>query len=414
MRLRQSVAYMVMGIVIGLAACEKAEETPTPTPNQESIQAASTLFAQPTRSTLPTPTVTPVNEVELDLSRTVARMEQAVGGGNYEAYMAYVWDGDPVFWNDHAHWARDWVDHPLSIFSIELYGIRAVPPDAAEARMTIRWRLDEYQDGGLSGGSTISATFYRQGDRWLFGGESWKTAEVEGIKFYYFANEIIDNQPQADIVLEYLPSIHVRTTREFDFEPDKTAHVKMYESPVMLYNWTRISMPTLSVWNEPGESIKITLGPNGIAPHESLIAREYTRFLLFEMGGGQRGDYPWWFETGISEYGGSMFNTFSQRNRMIKRVAGVSLANPNQELRLLDWDALDAAPTLSTDAMQIAVEQSFTLIHYITETYGADARNAWIKAVVGGQSVDAACQEHLGIAFDDLSAAWRAWLPQQL
>ncbi|MBN2304489.1 MAG: hypothetical protein JXQ72_08440 [Anaerolineae bacterium] len=412
MRLRLSLVLLAALVI--MTACEKAEETPTPTPNQESIQAASTMFAQPTRSTLPTPTVTPVNEVEIELSRVVARMEHAVLAGDYDTYMTYVWDGDPVFRYDHAQWARDWTAHPLDSFDIELYGIRSISDDTAETRMTVLWRLAEYEGESLAGGATITAVFHREGDEWLMGGESWQIASTEGIQFYYFANDVLNNQPQADTVIGYLPSIYARVTKEFDFVPDTVAHIRMYESPITLHNWTRISRPLITTWNEPGESIKLALGPSNTPPHESEVAREYTRFVLFEMGGGARGDYPWWFEAGISEYGAGIFRTFSQRNRTVKRIAGLSLASENDDFQLLDWQSLDEEPVPFTEIHEIAVNQSFTLVHYITEAYGAGTRNAWITAIANGQTIDNACQEHLGVSFEELDAQWRVWLPEQL
>ncbi len=409
MKMRLSFALLCGLLMLGMVACEKAGEDPTPTPDQESVQAAGTLFAQPTRSTLPTPTITPISQVELELSRSVARMEQAVLAGDYDTYMSYVSQDDPVFWQDHAYWAQDWDTHPLGVFNIELFNIQSNSPDTAQARMTILWR-----QGDISGGSTVTMTFKRQGDRWLLAGELWKTADTPGIRFYYFSHDALDNQSQADHVIEYLPSIYARLTREFDFVPQATAHIKMYETPVMLHNWTRISKPTLDVWNEPGESIKITLGPSDLPPHESEIAREYTRFLLFEMGGSQHGDYPWWFETGMAEYGSYMFQTFSRRNRMLKQIAALTFAGENDELQLCDWSDLESEPDFFPDAQAMAIGQTFTLFDYITETFGTEARNTWIKAIVDGETVAEATQAHLGVNFEEVDAGWRAWLPQQL
>lgn len=409
MNLRRYCALFL--IVLLVAACQKAEEKATPTPDESSINAASTLFAQPTRAAHLTPTVTPMNEVELDLSRLVADMEQSVMAGDYDTYLTHIWDGDPVFWTEHSRWAQDWHEHPLSAFNIELYGVESTSPTTATARMTVTW---SQLDRTSAGGATVSAIFYEDGDQWKLGGENWHTLEDEGIRFYYFSNEILDNTPQALIVQEYLSPVYSRITQEFDFTPQSMAHIKMYESASTLQTWTRLSMPAIAVWNEPGEAIKLTLGPSNTAPAETLIAREYTRFVLFEMSGGTHGAFPWWLEEGIAEYGGSLFRTLSQRNRMLKQIASVAAAPPGSDRHLFAWDDLVMRPNLSSVEYERAVNQAFSLVQYVSDTYGADARNAWIQAIAGGESLDKATPAHLEIDFDALETAWRDWLMTQL
>jgi hypothetical protein len=405
---------ILLTLVVLVAACQKAEEDPTPTPDQASFQAASTLFAQPTRATRPTPTVTPVNKVELDLNRTVARMEQAVLAGDKEAYLALVSDADPMFWNEHSLWAQDWVEHPLSVFTIELYSIQSDTPDRATARMTIRWGQRDRSYDGASGGSTVSAVFYRNGDTWLFGGENWHTLEVEGIRLHYFADDQLDNTWAANDVSEFLSDVYYGVTREFDFVPKDVAEIKMYDTGPTLQTMTRLSLPYLSHWNEPGESIKIAIGFGNNAPTAPEVARDYTRFVLYEMAGGTHGSFPWWLEEGIAEYGGSLFQTFSHNNRITKGVAVLALAPENAEEQLLAWDALGSRANWDDTSLQPLRNQVFTLLSYITETYGTSARNAWIRGMAGGQALDEATQEHLGVSFETLDAGWRTWLPAQL
>jgi hypothetical protein len=408
------IALTTIILLTALVACEKAEPDPTATPDKASIQAASTLFAQPTRAVRATPTATPASDVELDLNRTVARMEQAVLAGDVDGYMAYVWDGDPLFWAEHRLWAQDWQAHPLSVFVIELYGIQSLSADTAAARMTMQWSQQGQTDSGSAGGATVSVIFYRKDDTWLLGGERWKTTDVSGFRFYYFADSIVDNQAQANAVIEFLPAIYADINRKLDFTPEHIAHLKMYESPVTLQNWTRLSIPVMDQWNEPGESIKIPLGAGDTAPLESDVAREYTRFVLYEIAGGSHGRYPWWMEEGVAAYGGSLSQTLSRRNRVIKQIAGRALAPADAPQQLLDWEMLKTRPDLLDDDMQWAINQSYTLVQYITDTYGAETRNAWIRAVATDQTVEEATLAQLGVSLDDLDTAWRAWLQTKL
>lgn len=408
---------MVLGLIVAIAlvsACQRASEAPTPTPDQESIAAASTLFAQPTRAPRVTPTPTSVNALDVALSRSIARMEQAVLAGDLEGYMAYVWPGDPVFWADHRGWASDWVAHPLESFTIDLFSIEALAPDLASARMATRWRLAGSAEDGSAGGATVSALFRREGDRWLLAGERWQTVDLTGMRFYYFADAVIDNTAQAQVILEYLPSVYTGLTVELDYTPPQTAHIKLYERAVTLQNWTRISHTGLQRWNVPGESIKIAVTENNTAPRETDVARELTRYFLYQMSGGMAGRLPWWLEAGVVEFGGARFGTFSQRNRTLKEIAALTLEPPASPDQLFAWADLLAAPQVFPERYQVALDQCYTLLHYVTETYGRDARNAWIKAVAGGVPVAQAAEQHLGVNLEALDSAWRAWLATQL
>lgn len=406
--IRPSVALLV--VCLALVACGSARQEARPTPT---VQAASTLFAQPTRVLRLTPTSTPTSAVEYELNRTVARMERAVQTANLDAYLSFVWPDDPIFLAEHTGWARDWVENPLAVFEMELFNIRTLSSTAATARLSWRWRQATRTGDDSAGGMTMSVIFYRRDDRWLLGGERWTTAEAPGFRLYYLT-DVVNYGPQAQAMLAYLPEVYSVVTRAFAYVPPHVAHLKLYESPTVLFNWTRLSRPNLTFWNAPGESIKLTLTPIGTAPEEAIVAREYTRFLLFELTGGARERFPWWLEEGIAEYGGSLFATLSQRNRTFKRIAALALAPETSDERLLRWDELAEPDVLSAEQRDQAVRQAFVLVHYLTETYGLDARNAWLRAIAAGESLEAACQSALGVSFGELDAAWRAWLPSLL
>lgn len=401
---------LLLVVSLALAACSPARQEAAPTPT---LQAASTLFAQPTRTPRLSPTPSPMSAIEFELNRTVARMERAVQTADLDTYLSFVWPGDPIFLAEHTAWARDWVEHPLAVFEVELFNIRTLSPEIAVARMSWRWRQATREGEDSAGGTTMSVIFYRQDDRWLLGGEHWTTADVPGFRLYYLT-DVVDNRQQAQTMLEYLPEVYAAVTRAFAYTSHQTAHIKLYESPTVLFNWTRLSRPDLTAWNAPGESIKLTLTPINTAPDESVVAREYTRFVLFELSDGGRERFPWWLEEGIAQYGGSLFATLSQRNRIFKRIAALSLAPETSDERLLRWDELSDPDSLSADQRDLAVNQAFVLVHFVTERYGIDARNAWVRAMASGQTLDAACQSALGLSFADLNVAWRAWLPSQL
>ncbi|MBN1679210.1 MAG: hypothetical protein JW966_02890 [Anaerolineae bacterium] len=405
-----TLILIVVVLVTGLTACSKAEESRTPTPDQDSIEAASTLFAQPTRVVGSAPTATPMNQAELELSRLVAQMEQAVLAGDHDAYMTHIWDGDPVFKNDHEQWALDWQAHPLKAFEIRLNGVQATSPTTATARMTMIWTQAVDIEAGSSGGTTISAIFFKEGDTWFFAGEDWKMLEVDTIRLYYFADASVNYEAQAAVIGDYLPSIVTRLTREFDITFEQPIYLRLYENPPMLQTMTRLSMPEINVWNEPGESIKMTLTAYNTAPNEPDVSRELTRLVLYDMGSGTHGNFPWWLEDGIAEYGADLLRTFSQHSRSLKQIAALAFAPDDADQHLVGWDRLAREASLTPGEHTTAIYQTATLLHFITEQYGSTTRNAWIRAIATDQTLDDACQDHLGASFDDLTTQWFDWL----
>lgn len=415
MKLRPTLALSLAAILIAaLAACQKADDPPTPTPNQESIQAASTLFAQPTRPPRTTPTPTPLSDVELELSRTTAGMEQAVLAGDVERYMAYVWPDDAIFYQEQAAWAHDWQAHPLGHFEINLSRIDTTDPGAVTARTTILWTQQDASRGDSSGGTTITAVFRPGADGWLFAGEQWEMLETDGFELRFFETPLADNRRQAEILLDDLPAIFTRITRELGYTPDAPAQIKLYDSAATLQTMTRMSIPALSQWVAPGEAIKMTYGTYNTAPETPEVAREYTRYVLYAMAGGAQERYPWWLEQGMGEYGASLFHTLSQRSRVIDRIAAVAGGTGASSGSLIPWKMLIAEPDLDRTDRQFAIEQAYTLVLYVQNAHGAEARNTWLAAIAGGASAEDATQSALRVSFDGLDAAWRDWLPQQI
>ena len=74
----------------------------------------------------------------------------------------------------------------------------------------------------------------------------------------------------------------------------------------------------------------------------------------------------------------------------------------------------ETRPVVIAEREAFAIQQAYAFVYYISETYEADARNAWIKAIATDQTVEEATETHLGLTLDELDAAWQAWLPGQL
>lgn len=425
-RPRHMTALLLLTALLALlSACQEAGPAPTATPDQDAAETAAALFAQPTRVAFASPTPEPAPDIELAINRTLAQMEQAVLAGDREAYLAHVWGEDPIFHVEQSRWAQDWIDHPLAAFDLSISALDA-PEGAAEARarLTITWTQ---RDQDSSGGATLSVVFYRDGESWLYGGEDWQVIELDGIRLYYFANSLLDNRAEAETMAEDLPGIIARLTALFGFSPAETPQIKLYESAATLQTVTRPSMPEIAVWTRPGEAIKLTLGPSSTAPRPPDVAREIARWLLYavsapaQRSAGEEMPVPWWLQEGFVEYGAAQFRPASQQNQMIERIAALAGAPEPAEQRLFAWDNLSdretfaaAQPALSpAQAFELARDQSATLVHYIGEAFGIEARYHWLEAISNGQQLHEATEDHLGQSFDALDEAWRAWLREQ-
>lgn len=422
---RSLITLLLAALLTLLAACEKAGPAPTATPDQAAAETAAALFAQPTRAAHASPTPEPAPDIELAINRTLAQMEQAVLAGDREAYLAHVWTGDTTFLVEQQRWAQDWVDHPLSAFDLSISALDA-PEGASEARarLTITWTQ---RDQDSSGGATLSVVFYRDGDRWLYGGEDWHTMEFDRARLYYFSGPLVNNRLEAELMAEDLPNVIARLSRELAIEPDAPVKIKLYESAATLQTVTRLSMPDLAVWTQPGEAIKLPLGPSSTAPRPPDVAREVARWLLYcldakaQRSGGEEMLIPWWLVEGFAEYGAAQFRPVSQQNQMIKRIAALAAAPNTAEQRLFTWDELSdretfaaAQPTLNAaEAFGLARDQSATLVYFIGERFGIQARHQWLEAISRGQWLDKATEDHLGQSFAALDEAWRAWLREQ-
>lgn len=418
------IALLLTGLLV-LAACQKAGPPPTVTPDAARFETAAALFARPTRAAHASPTPEPAPDIELAISRTLARMEQAVLAGDRDGYLANVWTGNTTLYVEQFRWAQDWVEHPLSVFDLSISALDA-PAGATEARarLTITWTQ---RDQDSSGGATLSVVFIRDGERWLYGGEDWQVIELDGIRLYYFANSLTDNRAEAETLAGDLPDIHARLTALFGFKPAEVLKIRLYESAATLQTVTRLSQASITTWNRPGEAIKLTLGPSNTAPRPPDVAREMARWLLYclsakaQRSGGEEMPVPWWLVEGFAEYGAMQFRPVSQQKRMIERIAALAAVRESAGQRLFTWDELAdrdtfaaAQPTLSpAQAFELARDQSATLVYFIGEVFGVEARYRWLEAMANGQTLDKASEDHLGQSFEALDEAWQAWLSEQ-
>jgi hypothetical protein len=57
--------------------------------------------------------------------------------------------------------------------------------------------------------------------------------------------------------------------------------------------------------------------------------------------------------------------------------------------------------------------QGYAMVTFVTEAYGAPKRNAWLAAMATEMTIDEATPAVLGVSFDELDGAFRAWVVER-
>jgi hypothetical protein len=438
-------------ITLLLAACEDdGDERPTSTPNLDRAAIAQTAFANPTDTPRPRASATPLPDVETELARTTSQMENAILQGDLEKYMQNVWQADPLFLTEHRRWAEKWAENPPLSFDITLSSISAESDTEAIARMTIGWRNSgeaATNDFG-SGGSTITARFYRESaesEEWFFAGEAWQTvglhrsgsdwaaieageasSDPEKIHLYYLPDygPITGTRKAADVLIQQLPGVYTIVARELQIEPETPLHIKIYDYPDALRSMVDITyLRTITSWNLPGETIRLSQDPvTELPPDESSMARLMTYAIYYQLAEDTAGNYPWWVLEGTAQLVvAKNFMTLPQRNNFISAAAGIAAATLDNEgtsvaediPQLQDWQLLEARTTVPILQESTASFQAGTFLLFIDDVYGQAQRVAWVNSMASEKTLAEACEDILGKSFEELQTEWLAWLAER-
>ncbi|MBC7834995.1 MAG: hypothetical protein H7Y88_07825 [Phycisphaerales bacterium] len=383
-------------------------------------------------------------------------MEKAVLAGDIEGYLTRVvpaaphaasgWVGDPVFRKEQENWAADFKLHAPAEFDLKLEPVEGAAVEtepvqgagaAAEAekeeevpgevdpartarardehrcKLTITWRMKPGEDGAARKERRVSypAVFVKIGEAWLFAGEDWKVvsgpaySEQSGpgvVKYLGDARDI------AERVAEVLPEIRRHVDAGFENVPSITQEVKIYPRMGHLQESIYLSYTDpLSGWNEPGEAIKI-LGGNrmmsdGLRP---LLAHEYGHVATFQYGE-HATNMPWWLVEGVAELSSEGVSPMLAKHtdEVVKAWA--------RSGELAPWDELTDFRTCKPRWHGHVYRQGHHMVAYVSDAYGRGGRNAWLRSMAVGKSIDEASREALGASFEELSLRWRATLPQQ-
>lgn len=330
------------------------------------------------------------------------RMEDAVLEGDATAYLANVDLSDPIFAREHTNWANDWADGDfLTDFDLDASNLQTANGYTI-ADLTMRWESTLEENPGMT--TTFTAQFFVDTDMGiaLYAGEYWEDTESE----HFIILAAPGQENAADNLLPELPDIYDSVTANYGYEPNTRMQIKIYQTPQALIATTLLSLPEIAGWNEPGESLKIIdLGQqtNGI-----IVAHEFTHFLTFNQADDTHGNIPWWASEGIADYMAQEYISPGEQTFADPTVLTIQELAQNGDLVV--WEDISVFEDTPVDLWRYVYPQGYTFMHFLTEAYGADARNAWLHNLAHDMSMDEATQDVFEVDFAELDEEFVTWL----
>lgn len=343
-----------------------------------------------------------------EFEETLRAMERAVLAGDAEGYLSWVDRGDAVFAMEQKNWAADLALHRPAAFSMEVEGL-AVEGDRATGELKMRWRLA--REGGEAGPEravAFPAKFVRGqtplGHGWLYAGEDWASVEGEGVVVWFPEGW----EEAAEGIVGVFPEIAAHVHEGFGIEVEGPQHVKLYPSMEWLQASIYLSYTDpLGGWNEPGESIKLlgdavrgrrgaALGPMA----RVVLAHEYGHVATFAYGA-RATEMPWWVLEGVAELAAERYSRSGRRSveGMVRAWAAAG--------SLIEWERLADFRGEAANHGAVVYTQGHHMLGYISERFGRERRNGWLRAMASGASLDEATREALGVSFEELDRGWR-------
>jgi hypothetical protein len=330
------------------------------------------------------------------LEMRLSAMESAVLAADPAAYMASIAPGDPEFTFEQRHWADDLALHKPERFDLEIKGEDApvLAADTAETLLSMTWQMPASPERKVE----FPARFVLSEGSWLYAGEVWTMVEGEGVRALCAAGL----EDEAREAARAFPEVRAHVQEGFELTIDRVQVVKLYASMEHLQASIYLSYTDgLGGWNEPGESIKILASRHmGARGYRSLLAHEFGHVCTFEMGP-HATNMPWWALEGVAELASEHFSR-SDPDRFIRSLVA--------EGRLGDWEKMSDFRKVAERDYALVYPQGHHMVSYLSERWGRAARNAWLRAMAQGRTIDDASREALGLSFADLDAQWRASL----
>lgn len=330
----------------------------------------------------------------------VDAMEAAVLAGDADLYLSYVDLSEANFAVEHTNWANDWAEGEyLTDFAFEITEIE-VERRGATGLLSIDYTTTLEENPGMSIQIPVRFSYDSENEQWLFAGEDWVSRDI----FYFQIHAAPGLEDVVQSLVLQLPSIYQRVANTYGHFPDAQMQIKLYRSREELSTMTLLSLPAISGWNEPNESLK-SIGTNPDAL-PGIVAHEFTHFLTFDQAGQTHGMMPWWLAEGIATYLAQSFDGRGDDRYTDWLTTAIGWLRTRQ---FMAWEDLADYESVPVEQWGFAYIQGYTFVYYVTETYGERLRNDWLHAMAE-EDIDTATEAVFEMPFEELDQLFKVWL----
>lgn len=363
-----------------------------------------------------------------DVERVMKGMQESVLSADQTRYMSFVATDDALFLQEQKMWAADLGRHVPIAFTLAIAehkdgDDKAAPvfeTEHASVEMVMSWTMAGMDHDGTNLTRTISfpVEFGKDADGvWKYRGEKWLTLETpdklaaEGeskgaaetlpvhqrarAKFY------AGYEAPAKVIVDVMPEVREHVHEGFELKVPRVEEVKIYPTMKHLQASIYLSyVDGLSGWNEPGEAIKLVVSPKaGASRLKPLLAHEYGHVATFELGP-KSNEMAWWILEGVAELSAEKYG----RSTEFVKDAVIGWHNKGT---LAEWKDLADFRTVPDSLGGHVYHQGHHMIGYISDRFGRTKRNAWMRGMSGGKTMDEATIAALGLSFEQLDKDWR-------
>ena len=339
----------------------------------------------------------------------IAEMESAVIAADRDAYLRCIATHDRRFRVEQEHWADDLIEHKPLELAWAATDLTPITPTRVEAMMRMKYRMASGH-AAVPDGKTATwrgAFEYRDPDgdgpaprQWLYVGETWQ--ELHGDNFV--VKHLPGDEAVASVIRDIFPIAKAHVDEGFEIVNNEPQEIKLYRDMEHLKASVYLGMPDdwLGGWNEPGESIKfMTTYASTAAKWTRAFAHEYAHVATWEMGPLAH-KMPWWACEGVAEVAAEAFFDEAERDMLEGAVRRWVVQG-----RLAAWHDISDYRTTAAPLKWQAYVQGRHMVGYISDRFGRQARNAWLRRMGHGETVEEATIGALGITFEELDAQWR-------
>lgn len=360
-----------------------------------------------------------------EIAAVLTAMGHAVVAGDIDAYLKHISPRSPYFLVEQREWAKDLAkaDTKPSAFSATI--VEASSLETRELAMIgeggkpgkvetvqawigeVRFEYTMPTEGPAKVPSkSVNLSFLvmflknHATSAWQYAGEALESLNTTNAIIYYPRGY----QAPAKQIAEGFPQAKAHDDEFFGAKIDRVEEIRLFDRRDVLQFSVYPSMfqtdITLSGWSEPGQSIKfLTNYARDVKGWKAAFAHEYGHVDTWELGP-KASDMPWWVQEGIAELAAEEFTGGRERmDRVMIRW------HKNGELAA--WDLISDYRNTPLNKRLHPYHQGQHMVGFISDTFGAEKRKAWLSAMATGTPFAEATPKTLGLTFAELDAKWR-------